>query len=59
VDGWANKLEKVLPDMFPSFLLKQTQSHRHDSIENFRDFSEIIVTLCKHDDFTDFEMHCL
>jgi hypothetical protein len=59
VDGWTKKLEKVLPDILTSLLLKKTQSHLHDWIENFKDLSEIMTTLHKHDNFTDFEIHCL
>jgi hypothetical protein len=59
VDGWAKKLEKVLPVMFPSLLLKPVQSQFHDWIKNFKDLSEIMTTLGKNDDVTEFEIHCV
>jgi hypothetical protein len=59
VDGGANKLEKVLPAILPSLLLKPVQSQLHDWIEHFKDLSEIMINLGKHGDFTDFEIHCL
>jgi hypothetical protein len=59
VHGWAKKLEKVLPDILSSLLLKQTQFHLRDWIENFKDLSENMTTLRKHDDVTNFEIHFL
>jgi hypothetical protein len=49
----------VLPAILPSLLLKPIQSQLHDWIDHFQDLSEIIKTLSKHGDFTDFEIHCL
>jgi hypothetical protein len=59
VDGWAKKLEHVLVSILPRLLLKPDQSKISQWGECFQDLSEIMTTLRKHDDFSDFDIHCI
>jgi hypothetical protein len=59
VDGWDKKLEHVFVSILSRLLLKPDQSKLSQWSEFFQDMSEIMTTLRKHDNFSDFDIHCI
>jgi hypothetical protein len=48
-----------LVSILPRLLLKPDQSKLSQWSVCFQDLSEIMTTLGKHDDFSDFDIHCI